>query len=478
MYNITGEPIFPNLVAFALIGLVMLLLAFFNYVNLTLARSLDRAREVGIRKVAGARKYDLLLQFFSESVLVAILAFCLAQFQLSIISTLPTVHHIIDGASWNKTLWLYFIVFTVLTGIIAGWIPAKVLSASQPVRVLKGKFNLLLFGGAGLRKTLTVIQFAASLIAIVTLLVFYRQSIYMATSDYGFVREGILNIQLSDQTYETAASTFSSTPGIEQVSGTSELFGFSSGEARFIKREKSGDSLNASYFSVTPSLINIMEIQLVAGENLHAANSAKGSHFVLINEEASRRLQFKNPYEAIGKVIWLNDSAQYIVSGVVKDFHHASFLAPIQPLLLANKPDQFKILNLKVTKGAEPTIIALLEKTWKKLYPHQPFEVDWYDKLLYDQHLHKDDLMFIGLLTMMALSIACLGLLGMVIYTTKNRAKEVGIRKVMGAKVWQVKSYLMAAHRIQSFFLNQVVVLYLLVLSHSSIHPSTFRMRH
>lgn len=438
MFTTTSEPIFSNLVAFGFIGFVMLLLAFFNYVNLTLARSLDRAREVGIRKVAGALKHHLFLQFLSESVLIAIFSFFLALLQLRLISGLPTVQRLVVDVAQDKTLWIYFILFTILTGLLAGWIPARVLSSFQPARVLKGKFNTRLFGGVGLRKTLTVIQFAVSLIALVALLVIYKQSIYMATADYGFQRERILNLQLPEHSYERAATAFSSAAGIEQVSGTSEMFGFFGGGNRFIKREKESDSLTAAYFSVTPSFINNMGMKFLAGKNLPVIHLERGTNFVVINEEAVRGLQFKNPFEATGKYFWLNDSTKYIVAGVVKDFHYASFRRPIQPLVLAYKPDEFKILNLKVAKGAEQSIIPRLEKTWKKLYPHQPFEAEWFDKELYQRHLHKDDLMFMGLLTGMSLSIACLGLLGMVIYTTQNRLKEVGIRRVMGAKVWQV----------------------------------------
>jgi putative ABC transport system permease protein len=132
----------------------MLILAFFNYVNLTLARSLDRAREVGIRKVAGALKHHLMLQFLSESVLVALFAFGLALLQLRLISRMQIVQNLIGKVSQDKTVWLSFIVFTILTGLFAGWIPAKVLSSFQPVRVLKGKLNTRLFGGVGLRKRL------------------------------------------------------------------------------------------------------------------------------------------------------------------------------------------------------------------------------------------------------------------------------------------------------------------------------------
>jgi putative ABC transport system permease protein len=438
LYNLTDEPIAPNLIIFALMGLSMLLLAFFNYVNLTLARSLDRAREVGIRKVAGALKRQVVIQFLSESVLVAIFAFCLAYIQLRLISGLPTVQNLIGNEPQDKTLWLYFIVFTILTGLVAGWIPARVFSKFQPVSVLKGKFNSKLFGGVGLRKTLTVIQFAASLIAIVTLSVFYRQSVYMANADYGFNRTGILTMQLPQHSYERAVATFSAIPGVESVFGASEMFGFSGGDTRFIKHERIHDSITSSYFSVSPTFINSMGLQLIAGENLPPPASDKTSHFVLVNEEACNELRFKNPAAAVGNNIWINDSTKYIIAGVVKDFHYASFIRPIQPLLLANQPNEFQVLNLKVAKGGEQNIIPALEQAWKKLYPYQPFKADWFDKELYDQHMHKDDLTFLGLLTIMALSIACLGLLGMVIYTAKNRSKEVSIRKIMGASAWQI----------------------------------------
>jgi putative ABC transport system permease protein len=438
LYNLTDEPIAPNLIIFAVMGLSMLLLAFFNYINLTLARSLDRAREVGIRKVAGALKRHVIMQFLSESVLVAVFAFCLAYIELRLISTLPTVQNMIGDVPQDSTLWMYFIIFTILTGLFAGWIPARVFSSFQPVRVLKGKFNSKLFGGVGLRKILTVIQFALSLIAIVTLSVFYRQSIFMATADYGFRPEGILNIKLSTQLYEKAAVTFSKIPGVASVSGSSEMFGFSGGDTKFIKRERTSDSISSSYFSVTPSFIKDMKLQVIAGENLPPPSFDKTSHFVLVNEEACRVLQFKDPSTAVGNTVWINDSTKYIIAGVVKDFHYASFLQRIQPLLLANEPGEFQMINLKITKASEQNILPALETEWRKMYPHQAFEANWYNDKLYEQHLHKDDLVFLGVLTAMAISIACLGLLGMVIYTTKNRSKEVSIRRVMGANAWQV----------------------------------------
>jgi putative ABC transport system permease protein len=434
----TAEIPFRNLVAFAAIGAAMLLLAFFNYINLTLARSLDRAREVGVRKVAGAFRRQLVLQFLCESVLTAACALLMAVLLLRIISNLPTIQRLTHNVAEDGKLWLYFALFTLVTGLLAGWIPARVLSSFQPVRVLKGKFNAKLFGGIGLRRAMTVTQFTVSLIALITLVVFYTQARYMATADYGFAREGILNIPVPAAAYTRTATAFASVAGVEQVSATSELFGFFGGDRKFIRQEIRGDSLAAAYYSVTPSFIQTMGLQFVAGENLSISNTEQAARFVVVNEEACRQLQFKNPADAVGKELWLNDSTSYRVSGVLKDFHYASFQRFINPLLMVYNPTEFTTLNLKIAAGAEKAILPKLESAWQKLYPHQPLEMDWYDKALYDQHLHEDDLVFIGLLTGMALSIACLGLLGMVLYTTKNRAKEVSIRKVMGAAVSQI----------------------------------------
>lgn len=438
LYNITDEPIAPNLITFGAIGFAMLLLAFFNYVNLTLARALDRAKEIGIRKVSGALKRHIVLQFLSESILVSILSLGLAFILLRLISGLPTVQNMISKIPFDKTMWVYFILFTIFTGLIAGWIPARVFSGFQPIRVLKGKFNSKLFGGVGLRKTLTVIQFTCSLIAIIIIAVFYRQSKYMATADYGFERKGILNVTLPANSYERAAVTFSTIPGVESVSGVSALFGFSGGQTKFIKKDRSADSVASNYFSISPSVISDMNLQIIAGKNLPPSNPGKVSPLVLINEEACRVLQFKNPATAVGNTISTNDTTNYIIAGVVKDFHYAGFLHPIQSLMLANQPEEFQMINLKVIKGADQNVITSLETAWKKAYPHQSLKATWYDKELYEQHLHKDDLMFLGLLTMMAISIACLGLLGMVIYSTKNREKEISIRRILGANVGQV----------------------------------------
>jgi putative ABC transport system permease protein len=157
----------PNLILFGLLGLGMLFLAFFNYINLTLAASLDRAKQVGIRKVSGAHKSNIVVQFLTESVLMSFVSFLLATLEFRLISNQPTIQRLIGNIPQDFKLWIYFLFFTLITGIIAGWIPAQLFSNILPVKALRGKFDTKLLGRIALRKTLLVTQFSVSLVALI-----------------------------------------------------------------------------------------------------------------------------------------------------------------------------------------------------------------------------------------------------------------------------------------------------------------------
>jgi putative ABC transport system permease protein len=159
---------------------------------------------------------------------------------------------------------------------------------------------------------------------------------------------------------------------------------------------------------------------------------------VLINEEAVKVFGLDDPQKAIGQSLWLNDSTKIQVAGVLKDFQFQSFLHPIAPLLFRYQPDEFNYLNLKITAGTSDRILPVLASIWKQANPYSPFTAAWFDQQLYEKNFQYEDQLFIGMLTAMALTIACLGLLGIVMYTTQTRTKEIGIRKVMGANVLQL----------------------------------------
>jgi putative ABC transport system permease protein len=432
------EPTLGSIMGVGGMALVILLMAGFNYVNLTLARSLNRAREVGIRKVAGAQRSQLVGQFLAESVLVAFLALGLSCLILNLLEQLPSVQKwLTRDIKRDWVLWAFFVGFTLLTGLLAGWVPARVLSAYQPVQVLKGTFGPRLFRGIGLRKGLIVAQFAVSLFFMVFVAAYYQQFSYMATAAYGFDRKHSINIPLEAVNPRVLANEIATVKGVQRVGFTSLVPGFSMNATR-ISAGPGGEFIDASAYSADHNFVRNMNLTIMAGENIPPATKDTLGRFVLINEKAVHALRLGSPGEAVGKMVWLHDSTEAHIAGVLKDFNYQNLSRPIRPLVLRYDPAAFRYLNVKVDQQAAGTIITDLEGLLKKLSPYQPVKLQWYEDELYTHYFHLDDQMLLAVLTLMAISIACLGLLGMVTYTTALRTKEVGVRKVLGANVGQI----------------------------------------
>lgn len=438
---------YGELLAELFVGLTTLLLAGFNYVNLTLARSIGRAREVGVRKVAGALRWQLMGQFMVESVVLSLLALGLAYGMAELIRPMPTVQQwFMGGLAWDIRLWLILIGFTLVTGVLAGLAPARILSSFEPAQVFRSYTGLRVLRGLSFRKSLIVAQFSISLIALIVLLTLTRQFRYLAAADYGFRRERLLNISTGNQSPQQLINELSQLAGVERVAATSELLS-EFGDARFVSRERNGsDSTRAISFAVDSNFIWTMGLTLVAGRNLptngQTASRGQVSRFILVNEEAVRTFRLGNPSEAVGRSVWLNDSTEVQIAGVLKNFRFATLSRPIGPLLLLHQPHRFRHISVAVAQGSEQTVLAEAERIWKRLRPYEPFRGEWYDDFLYRQYDRSEDTHLLALLIGMALSIACLGLLGIVTYNTQMRVKEVGIRKVMGATVTQIVALL------------------------------------
>ena len=435
--NSTWEPTIGSVLAPAALALVILLMAGFNYVNLTLARSLSRAREVGVRKVAGAQRRQIVGQFLTESVMLGLLALGLAYVFLTFMQNLPTVRRMTEGVGFDPTLWAYFLGFALLTGVLAGLAPARILSSYQPANVLRGRFGEGMFRGMGLRKGLMVAQFVVSLVFMIFTTVMYQQFRHMATASYGFDRENSLNIPISPQNYRLVADKLSQLADVERVGATMEPLGFHAGYLK-ISHDRFQNLIPANAQFTDANYVRNMGLKLVAGQNLPLSVADSAGRFVLLNEKAVTALRFKSPQEAVGQTLWLSDSSEVQVAGVLQDFNYQNLARPLNPLLVQYRPGEFHYLNVKVNPRRKATVVAELEKAWKELYPREPFTYEWTDETLYNHHLHLEDLSSLGLIVAIALSVACLGLLGMVSYSTETRTKEVGIRKVMGATVAQI----------------------------------------
>jgi len=439
LLNFPGGTTYGKLLVEMGIGLVTLLLAGFNYVNLTLARSLTRSKEIGVRKVIGASRRQIFMQLVVESIVIAFLALALSFLMLQLFSSLPMIQDALRDVRWDVYFWTIIILFTAVTGLVAGSIPARILSAFKPAMVIKGQKGLTAMRGLTLRKILVVAQFTISLVGIIFMMVTWQQQNFMASGNYGFQTNHILNIDLYGTDHAKLSNEIKKIPGVETTTAASFTLGMNGdGFGKLFRREEQVFT-QAEILAADEQFISVMELPLVAGKNLVPAKDGDLVKMVLINEQAVDRLHFKNAGEAVNQLITLADSSQVRIAGVVKDFHMMSMYFPIFPLMIWYQPQDFALLQVKANPGVnEDQLKAEIGKVWKQLNPNQAFTADWFSKALSERHTHTGDQLMLALLCGMVLCIACLGLLGMVTFSSEIRTKEVGVRKIMGAGVWQL----------------------------------------
>jgi putative ABC transport system permease protein len=418
-----------------LIVFIILLSACFNYTNLSIARSLKRGKEIGIRKVAGAFRYQVFYQFILESVLIAFLSLGLAFGLLKLITEYAPFASAISlrDILADSSLLLWFIAFALFTGLLAGSLPAWVLSSFKPVEVLKNLSNIKLFGGNNFRKTLIVAQFTLALVVTIFTAISSKQFSYIANADPGYDRENLLVLPLQGADHKILSSEIAGLSGVENITATSEPFGRNiSGHVR-TNLQPGTDAMPIQYYDVDKNFAAVMDLKLLAGQPL-PVNLSTTEQYVILNETAIHLFNFKLPADAVGKTIWLNDTTQVQIASVVKDFHFLTLAVQSGPLMLRYRPDNFKYLLVK-TSSANTSIVAEVAKKWKTIYPQKTFESSWLKEDQLERQGAWDTISALGFLAFMTITIACLGLLGMVIYNTETRRKEIGIRKVMGASV-------------------------------------------
>jgi putative ABC transport system permease protein len=435
-------PVLPWFFVYFFIALaaVVMLTSCFNFTNLSIARSLTRAREIGVRKVSGAARWQIYTQFLAESVLVALTALVFSVVLLVALKPLMLQLSFARLLRWdleiNYAVGAIFLVFAITVGLLAGAFPALVLSGFQPVKVLKNLNTMRLFSGIRLRKALLVAQFTFSLVFILSVIVVFNQLQLFLRADHGFSMQNKVVVSLNNANPEALKVALSNQSNIVSVSAASHLpaAGFNFG-ASYKKSMEEKEWTDISYFSVDEDYLNHMDVPLKTGRFFRGADGASNKNFIVLNEAAVEAFHFNSPEEAIGQQLFAReDSAHLQIIGVVRNYNHEMLMEKLTPMALVYNPEEFRILQVEYT-GSPDDVGKTIETEWAKVNP--ALQVDYKD---FSAEVHKIyDVLFgdlVGLLSViaaLAIFISCLGLLGMATYSTETRLKEISIRKVLGS---------------------------------------------
>lgn len=421
------------------LALIIMLTACLNYTNLSIARALTRAKEIGVRKVNGAKRGNLVTQFMIESVLTSLLALVMG------VALLLILKPGFEGLCANKFLhfdlggspvvYAGFVGLAVVTGVIAGLYPAVRLSGFSPLKSLK-KLNEDSRSKLGFRKVLLSFQFVISLFFIVTSILIFRQFRHFVEFEYGFDSENIVNVPLQGNDYQLLISEMSSIPGVSGISACEFLPAMAMTNGIGVKPSDSeSDPIAFEYLRVDSGFLGNLGLAVVAGRNLPVVDEA--GRFVMINETGAKSLGYVSAANALGELVTVYGYEKpREVIGIMKDFR---FQTPVMqdqigPLMFINEPTHFSYLNIRLSTGNVTGALAAMQAKWKSIDPAHPFKYQFYNDQLVNVNLWMGDLVtIIGVIAFLAIVISCLGLLGMATYTTERRTKEVGIRKVLGA---------------------------------------------
>jgi len=423
------------------VALIILIAACFNYTNLTIARALTRAKEVGVRKINGAGRLQIFLQYSVEAVVSSLLSLGFAWVLLSFIIQYAPFNDgyefIPSSFRYNSTFVAWTIGFALFTGLLAGISPAWILSSFQPLRVMKSLVTARTFGKVSIQKALIVFQYSLSLTIIIFLLAFYKQFAHLAAADPGFRRDHVLVVPLQGMDEKIAAQKISQVPGVRSVGAMSSLVGARfNGLSTQAWLNSKQDAINLNYYYANGSFVSNLQFSLIAGNNF--PSQTERERYLLLNEKAVTALGFKNNQQAVGKKIWINDSVQLEVAGVLKDFHYENAGKNIMPLAMRNKENAFSYLYVSVAQSGKEVFTQRVKQTLSVIAPSKSFDLVWLDDQLESNNSQRATISLLGYLAFMAIAIASLGLLGLVIYTVEVKRKEISIRKIIGAEPAQL----------------------------------------
>ena len=452
MWDIEVQGDITTVYIFSVVSLLILLIACFNFMSLSTAVANTRSLEVGIRKTVGSSKGQLIRQFIGESILTSLIAFLIS---LAIIQVILPYFNTLTDKSLSMSAFgridnLFILVLIVLgTGFISGLYPAFYLSAVRPILVLKGRMQEV-SSGFSFRQVLVVIQFGISIALIIGTFTAYRQMNYLQNKPLGYEKEDLMVLpveshQISDH-YESFKANLLKNPVILKVASSTKVPAEREYSDTGWETDKQDELFLSRHFAVNWDFFETYELEMVAGRAFNKKFATDRNFKVIINETAARKIGYADPGEAIGQK-WTSEWIQREVDtlsegqiiGVVRDFHFQSLKNKLEPLTLFLDPDWMGKISIKYEKGREKEAIAWVEKNWTEHYPDVHFDYSFIDDYL--TRYYKDDQKLQTILmifTVLAIIIACLGLFGLAIFVARQRVKEIGVRKAMGASALNI----------------------------------------
>jgi putative ABC transport system permease protein len=423
---------------FAGLAIVIMLSAAFNYTSLSIARSLMRAKEYGIRKSFGASRGQLVSQILTEAVIIALIslsfAFIILQLLVPAFSGMKFMTLLRIDPHQNLTSYLTYFLFAVTTGLLAGFIPAIYVSSLNPIKVFKASSNIRLLKRVTFRKILLVAQYTFSIIFIISIILLYRQMSYMLNSELGFDRDVVYNVRLNGQKFSKVKDQFSQLPEVVSISAGSHVPGIGNYWSTGIKNKPEDESYDAAYFSVDPHYFKTMGIRIIAGEDF-PKDPAPNTNLVVINRKAVEYFKFKSLQDAVGQNILIYDTIPVRVIGVVENYKYVALFLPLKPLILRMNPEQYNIAVLRINTQDRKATLAKFKGAWTSIDPYHDLQGSFLEYEIKDFYgMFGDVLYTVGFATILAVVVACLGLFGMATYSIQTKLKEVGVRKVFGSQ--------------------------------------------
>lgn len=425
------------------LAVLLIFLVCFNYIILSIARSLKRSKEIGLRKVVGAKRSQVIKLFLSETFVITFLALISACFFiLWLIPVFNGLEVIVSTQQQinlemmkDPSIYLSFILLAVGVSILAGLYPALYLSSIRPVSALKGVSRIKGLSHLLTRKILMAIQFGVSIVSIIFIVYFYNLYTYWVSYDRGISTGNTVYVSLRDVNYETFRNEIKTQSAIRNISFSSQIPVFGGGDYTNLKTETMEEPLMTFYISIDPEFLNNFGIDIIAGRNFSNEFITDIGEAVLINEKAVEALGFGFPEEAIGSNLTLGSKSQVRIIGVVKNFNR-SFENPVDPLVLQYQPKNFRYANIVFAQEKKEDVKAWLPAKWKEFDEVHPAYFGFYDDLEEEFNASVGGSLKISAWACgFVILIALFGLLGMAAYTTELRVKEIGIRKVLGASV-------------------------------------------